>query len=211
MTANKTLNTVYDLLKHFQIHDWDALLIGDGSGQGWNNAVGWAVTLYDRASGQAKPFWGAVNSGTISFGEIFPYAYALTWYMDKNHPGARRRRANLQHGHPVYVHIFTDSEYVANCGNRKAQRHALRELWEMFDAFERNGVKLQFHHVHRDLICVNILADQISRRVRIDLQDTVQQSYERALQDLQKKYPGLPDNASPYDFLGVCPPLLAEN
>ena len=36
------------LIDRLDVQDWELLLVGDGSGNGWSTANGWACTLIDR-------------------------------------------------------------------------------------------------------------------------------------------------------------------
>ena len=43
-------------LKHLKIDQWDALIVGDGSGTGWKQGAGWAAVLIDHTSFARKLF-----------------------------------------------------------------------------------------------------------------------------------------------------------
>ena len=189
------------MLTHLQLNDanWDVLVVGDGSGQGWELGAGWASVLIDKHTYARKLLFGALNVGTVTLGELFPYIHALTWYTGKDGPGQQRRReiANAL-GRAVQIHIVTDSAIIAAAGNHPESRHAYAELWAVFDAFTRSGFEQTFHHVPREVVDLNILVDEVSRTARVALEA----SYETAVAALVRKYPGLPTDVTIYDFSG---------
>ena len=72
-SENELLAAIPDILNKLQIDDWDVLLIGDGSGAGWNllSGCGWASVLIDKYSNNHKIFMGATTPGTITIGEHY--------------------------------------------------------------------------------------------------------------------------------------------
>jgi hypothetical protein len=193
---NSGLATITDLLAHCKISTWDALIIGDGSGTGWKMGAGWAAVLIDKYSGARKLFYGAMNTGTVTIGELFPYLHALCWYAGRDGPGRRRRRELLAANRAMQIHIITDSQVIAAAGNNVKSRRAHAELWSVFDAFTRSGFIQTFHFVGRDRVDLNVLVDEVSRQARLDVENT----YNSAIATLCKRYPGLPETASIYDF-----------
>jgi len=185
-----------DLLTHLKITDWDVIIIGDGSGTGWKQGAGWASVLIDRMSGARKLFFGAMNTGTITLGELFPYLHALSWYTGKDGPGRNRRLEAQQAGRQMQAHLITDSEIIATAGNHPASRRSHRELWSAFNEYQKRGFVLSFHFVARDRVNLNVLVDEVARQARLDVVDT----YGRAVTKLQRRYPGIPDDVSIYDF-----------
>jgi len=193
---DKELATIQELTAHLKIQQWDALIIGDGSGSRWDSGMGWGSVLIDNYSAARKLFYGAANIGTVTLAELMPYIYAMSWYAGPKGMGHVCRKHKAQQGLNVQVHIVTDSRVIATCGARPESRKAYRELWAMLDCYRANGFDLTFHHVSRDVVNMNVLMDAISRQSRLSLAGV----YERAIQELQGKYPGLPDEASIYDF-----------
>lgn len=190
------LATLADLITHLKIGHWDAVIIGDGSGTGWKMGAGWAAVLVDKYSGARKLFYGAMNTGTVTLGELFPYLHALSWYTGKDGPGRIRRRELQAVNRQMQVHIVTDSQIIATAGNRPESRRSHKELWSAFDEYRKRGFVLTFHFVERSRVDMNILADEVARQARIDVEDT----YERAIERLSRKYPGLPPDVTVYDF-----------
>ena len=190
------LQTLQKLLDHLQLKTWDTLIIGDGSGGGWDIGAGWAGVLIDYYSRAAKCFFGAMNTGTVTVGEIMPYLHAMAWYTAKDNPGRRRRKEVTALGRKMQIHVVTDSEVVANAGNIPERRHSHAELWAAFDAYAALGYQFTFHHVPRGVVNLNILVDEISRQARVAMSDV----FAASVTALQKRYPGLPADVTVYDF-----------
>lgn len=190
------LSTIGEILAHLKINDWDALIVGDGSGTGWKMGAGWAAVLIDKYSGARKLFYGAMNTGTVTLGELFPYLHALSWYTGRDGPGRHRRRELQAVNRQMQIHVVTDSQIIAIAGNRPESRRSHQELWAAFDEYRKRGFALTFHFIERDRVDLNVLADEISRQARLDVEDT----YDRAIETLGRRYPGLPTDVSIYDF-----------
>lgn len=158
--------------------------------------AGWAAVLIDKYSGARKLFYGAMNTGTVTLGELFPYLHALSWYTGRDGPGRARRRELQAANRQMQVHIVTDSQIIAMAGNRPESRRAHQELWKAFDEFRNRGFVLTFHFVERARINLNVLVDEVSRQARLDVEGT----FERARELLCTRYPGIPEDASIYDF-----------
>ena len=185
------------LLRELQIDQWDALIIGDGSGSGWNIGMGWAAVIIDRYSKAGRLFYGAVNIGTVTLGEFFPYMYPLTWYGGNKGPGRMRLKQAQRDNRNMQIHMITDSQIIANAGNNPGSRKSYPELWAAFDVWRQQGFDITFHHIGRDMIPLNVYVDAISRQARLDVKETGA----RATAELQRKYPGIPDEVTLYDFI----------
>jgi ribonuclease HI len=179
-----------------RLEQWDTLLIGDGSGSGWDLGAGWACVLIDKYSGARKLFCGALNTGTVSLAEIFPYLHAMCWYAAKDGPGSRRRQEAVSAGRALNIHVVTDSQYVAQAGNSAITRKQHKELWAAFDAYRLQGYQMIFHHVPREVINLNVFVDAVSRQARLALAEV----YQSAVAELQRNYPGVPSDVTIYDF-----------
>lgn len=188
------------LLAHLQLSDkdWDVLIIGDGAGSGWEISAGWAAVLIDKYSYSRKLFYGGMNTGSVTLGELFPYLHAMLWYTGKDGPGKQRLYDAAAAGFrtSLRIHIVTDSQVVATAGNNPASRHSYPALWAAFDAFVRQGFEITFHHVARTLIDMNILVDEVSRCARLAMTDV----FNTAMLKLAQEYDGLPPDATIYDF-----------
>lgn len=195
--AGISLPTLNDILTHCKITQWDVLIVGDGSGLGWDKACGWAGVLIDKAAGARMLGFGAMFPGTVTLGELFPYLHTLLWYTGKDGPG-KQRRAELaaRHGRNVHIHVVTDSQTIATSGNNPGSRQAHKPLWAAMDVFPQMGYQIFYHHIPREVVDLNFFVDAVSKAARIGLQDTVA----RAVKQLQKDVPGLPDDVGIYDF-----------
>jgi len=159
------IQSLQALVDKLHIPDWDVLLVGDGSGVGWEHPVGCAAVLIDRVSGQRKMFAAGLNTGTISIAEMLPYVLALNWYVS-NHGPHKQRIAAAVPGKPLQIHIVTDSEYVANAGNFPVQRKAHRPIWAAFNAVASMGYAITFHHIGRNRVDLNSWADVVAGKAR---------------------------------------------
>jgi len=143
--------------------EWDAVIVGDGSGTGWEHSCGWASVLIDHYSSYRVEFYGGWNKGTSHIAEIMPYLEALTWYVAG--PGSiKTGTSNTKH-----IHLITDNANVANCGNRQAERGTYPWLWAPFLHIERMGYILKWHWVARNRLALNKLADYISGLCRVEV------------------------------------------
>lgn len=143
------------------ITSWDVLLVGDGSGTGWQDACGWAAVLIDRESRGRRLFHGAMNVGSVNFAETMPYLQAINWY-DQVGGGKDRLK---QQGF-IRVHIITDSQVIANWGTRAAssgdlpRKHIM--LWAGVRELRRLGYQFYFHWANRSTTLLNWTADLIA-------------------------------------------------
>lgn len=174
------------VLAELGILDWDVLLVGDGSGCSWERGCGWACILVDHYLNKRKTFNGAMSAGTVNVAEVLPYVQALAWYS--RGIGKARLHDRLTSGviggqRMLHVHIVTDSETVANQGNRITRRKANEEWWAALDTIASKGYQLHWHWMARDRLGLNILSDYLSRTSR------------EAIEAVR-----LPDGATAYDF-----------
>jgi ribonuclease HI len=152
-----------DVLKSMGVtdNDWDALIVGDGSGSNWDKSCGWCCALIDKFSKERKLLYGAMSCGTVNISELMPYIHALAWYEE--HHGNLVRHRGLEN---IRVHIITDSQLTANQGNRQVNRKANRQLWESINYFESINYRFHWHWAPRELIGLNVFSDDISRQAR---------------------------------------------
>ncbi len=149
------------------ISDWDVLMIGDGSGSGWNIGIGWAVTVIERARNGRKLLWGSWSSGTVVIAELMAYVHGLAWY-EHNMAGAARALLRKQ---VLNLHVITDSETVVHQGNNVVGRQKMLPWWACFGNFLRLGYTAKFHHVpghdRERVLGLNVLTDHLSRAARV--------------------------------------------
>ena len=137
---------------------WDVLLVGDGSGSGWNGAAGWACTLVDNMTQGRRFFYGAMECGSVNLAESMPYLQALAWY------DAHHGKANLKQLGLIRVHILTDSRTIATWGNRAAGPEATVPraqlvFWAGIKELRRQGYQMTFHWAPRMTTGMNWTSD----------------------------------------------------
>lgn len=152
------------------ISAWDILIVGDGSGQGWNSACGWASILIDKQYRQRRVFYGAMNPGSVNSAESMPYGQALQWYDNTVGKALLRQVGTLR------VHILTDSQYIAVCGSHAMsagfeipRKHLL--IWAALREYRRLGYLCQFHWARRMTSELNWAADIIAGLAREGMEE----------------------------------------
>lgn len=158
-------STFEELLRYFRIGptDWDALIIGDGSGQTWATAIGWGSVLVDRLKMLPETFSGACSHGTNNVAELMAVLHPLM-YLSNTDCGVRSGG--------LRVHILSDSEYVVNglaCIDPiwVSKLKANRELWMAIHMTRRKGMVLTGHHVDRDTVNLQKFAHSLANASRI--------------------------------------------
>lgn len=159
-------SSLYTLLKDLDIKAWDVLLIGDGSGSGWDIGVGWSCVVIDRHTKTRKIIHGGGSTGTVNIAELMAYVHAMLWYS--SHIGK-----NLRKQYPrkiLDVHIITDSRVVANQGEKVGERNmeglANRALWASISDIARQGYTFHWHWIERLTNELNWAADQMAGAAR---------------------------------------------
>lgn len=156
--------TLQDVLAALNIVNWDAVVVGDGSGSGWTQGAGWASVVITRNGRRSPLLLGAYNSGTVNVAELQALLHGLMW-LDEEGGGKALCR---QKGALVDVHLITDSEITVNQGNGKYKAKGVtRILWGSVRVLEKDGYRLHFHWYGRDGIALNKLCDHASREARL--------------------------------------------
>lgn len=159
------------LLQSFGVRPdaWDALVVGDGSGQTWNSAIGWCAVLVDQRLGVRKTLQGGMNFGTSYLAEILPYVHALSWYAEGPGRALLHDRKTLGGSRPyVDVHLLTDNEAVARVGaGTYAAEGRGFYYWSLLDAFVRRGYRLHWHWMKRSSTGLNKLCDHLAGKSRL--------------------------------------------
>ena len=158
-----TLQLLQQVLRRLQIEEtWDLLIVGDGSGSGWEYGCGWGTVLFARHNPILRRFfYGGMVCGSVNLAESMPYLQALTWY-DNAHGKRRLSEAGL-----LRVHVLTDSQTVALWGNRATgpvSRLPRKQLaiWAAMRELRRVGYQPTFHWAPRSTTAANVLADLIA-------------------------------------------------
>jgi ribonuclease HI len=162
------------LARCLDLGKYDLLLVGDGSGEDYQQTAAWACTSYDPLKKRAVVHAGMLTAATNNFAELFPYLHAL-WFHHHEHQGEPLR------GYQVAV--VSDSELTVRCGNRIYRRKANLCLWEAINWFERQAYVLRWHHVRRLSNPWNKLADVLAGQVRASAAD-VQEAATAAVQQV---------------------------
>jgi hypothetical protein len=154
---------------------WDLLIVGDGSGSGWNQACGWAATLVDNVYGARRFFYGGMDCGSVNLAESMPYLHALSWY-DAHHGKTLLKQLGF-----LRVHVLTDSQTIATWGNRAASPEGelpRKQLafWAGIRELRRIGYQCEFHWSPRITTELNWAADLMAGLSRLEI--------------IQAKFPG---------------------
>lgn len=168
MKKNKRPKTarLYSLLNELNIKSWDVLLVGDGSGSGWDIGIGWSCVVIDKHTKSRKLIHGGGSTGTVNIAELMAYVHAMLWYSSHIGKGVRKDYPKKL----IDVHVITDSKVVANQGGRVALRKmdgiANRALWASISDIARQGYKFHWHWVERLTSELNWAADQMAGSAR---------------------------------------------
>lgn len=173
-----SLAGIHRLATTWGLGDWDVLIAGDGSGQGWDQPCGWASVLVDRHVGRLggrKKFHGAMNAGTVGLAELLPYLQALSWYR-----GWREKHAHPRDGALTRVAIVSDSKGLVDQGNAllaggklPASVQANRAFWVALADFPSLGFAIRLHWVRRATFALNALCDDLAGRSRLAVSEDV--------------------------------------
>jgi ribonuclease HI len=126
-----------EIAQIFSIDHWDIIMVGDGSGNQWDGAVGWSCLMADRLREEEATLVGAENAGTINAVELMPYLWGLRFHY--NHWYAGNLPSVMQ------VHIISDSQVTVNCGNGTYKRQANADLWCTVRYWETQGYVFNWH------------------------------------------------------------------
>jgi len=157
--------TLQQLCQRLNLHTWDVLIIGDGSGTTWDRASGWACVLIDRYLSARRDFCGGVSLGSINFAELMPYFQALLWY-DHFYQAAWKARQSF-----LRVTILTDHKALVDQATQAADDKrplpaAQEPLWAAFRQLLRMGYLITFVWQPRDTSDINRACDILSKDCR---------------------------------------------
>lgn len=189
---------------------WDLLIVGDGSGAGWDTACGWCGVLIDNQTRLRKILWGAMNIGSVNSAESLPYLQALSWF-DAKHGRERLRARGI-----LNVHIITDSKVIATWGTKAMSPagdlpRANVAYWAAMREFRRLGYHCHFHWANRSTTQLNWTADLIAGMARRELQAASKQVEfpegisQRALQAVAGLQFANPETGEPIDIYHLNP------
>jgi ribonuclease HI len=154
------------LLQELDIKAWDALLIGDGSGSGWDIGIGWSCVVIDRYTKTRKLIHGGGSTGTVNIAELMAYVHAMLWYS--THIGRELRKQYPRK--LLNIHVITDSRVIVNQGKKVSERNmeglANRALWASINDIARQGYTFHWHWIERLTNELNWAADQMAGSAR---------------------------------------------
>lgn len=169
--ADPAQYTLQDLIRQFDIgSNWDAIIVGDGSGTTWEKQMGWGSVLIMKTAQDRIPFYGGMSHGTNNMAEILAVLHPLM-YLTQH---IRAKKSGF------HVHILSDSSYVvrgleitnpATASELKSNR----ELWMAIHFAIRQGLIIHPHHVHRDTIELNKLGHDLANIARKQQHDVLNQ------------------------------------
>lgn len=154
LLALRQVKNPHQLAAILGIQHWDYLIVGDGSGTSWQNACGFSSVVFSRTSGSVRHFSGGMSAGTNIFAEIAAYITPLLALAKS--PGLTGRD----------VHIVTDCQYLVEASDPVVPRRSYTELWAFFDAFVRQGVRISWHWVPRNVLAANRFAHDAANDYR---------------------------------------------
>lgn len=180
------IKSLADLRRYYHIgpKDWDAIIVTDGSGTGWEKAAGWGSVLFRKGELKGMPFGCAASCGTNNVAEIMAAAWPLL-FLSENDYGVK------ENGY--VVHVVSDSQYVVKgiqalekTGTMwAASTSANRPLWMMILGARRKGLIIRGHYVPRDTIDWNKFCHDLAnaaRRKMIGIANTVSWDMESILE-----------------------------
>lgn len=182
-----------DVLKSLHVDYWDVVVIGDGSGTGWEESCGWAWVVHDHWSNLRKCGYGAYSAGTSYLAEIMAHFHAIRWYAAGPGKSLLHRRSYTHPGSSLSVHLLSDSQSVVGQGNSTRTDRDQPE-WLLFDALAARGYRFTWHWVPREQLGLHRLTDHLSRESRLSLPDLADMAIESVSQ-VQ-----MPPGTSVYDF-----------
>jgi len=157
-----------ELMRYLGVTDWDALIVGDGSGSGVGGTGGWAATMIDRHTCYRRLLLGAMSTCSSYLAELMPTLQAMLWYRETLGRAVVARLAGT--GGVATVHVVTDSQGLALTGNKTLDRGGpAAPVWAALDRACGNKYRLVWHWVRRDQVDLNRLTDYLSRQGRLEL------------------------------------------
>lgn len=138
---------------------WDLLMFGDGSGQGWKDAGGFCCFIVDGRRGRRTHVIGGRNRTTVNRMELSAYTESLSLHLYEVLGGTVMDP-------PYRTWIFTDSEYTANVGSGKYARKANPDLWAIVDWYRQRGYDFNWRWVVRNSTPFHELADRLAGEAR---------------------------------------------
>lgn len=158
---DETLNSIIGNLTNY-----NAIIVCDGSGTIFKKACGYAAILIHNVGDLShEVVIGGDSHGTNNFAELFPVVKCL-WLLRNLRPGSQ----NLK------IAVISDSEWVIKTGRAEYSLDLEKPnaiLWESIKfAREQWSYAVTWIHVSRNSNPYNTLCDELSKTIRINLQET---------------------------------------
>jgi ribonuclease HI len=135
---------------------WDLLVLGDGSGQGWNTPCGWAAVSIDRLNGLREFMVGGASCGTVNVAELEPCLHALR--RDLYHHNDGKLKAVRR------VAVVSDSEVTVRTGNGEYRASFNPDLWASLEYFRSAGYQVTFYWTPRNQNPMHSALDAASKQ-----------------------------------------------
>jgi ribonuclease HI len=160
------MKEVENLALRLNISDWDLILVGDGSGNGWENPGGWGCYIFNKQDTgeilERPAIAGGLScGGSISFLEAIPF-----WLAIRQHYYTWGGLDACAHGKIFSAHIVTDSEWAAKAmsGSMEPKKH--KDMAMLFRYFQDLGYRITWHKVPREVFLTHKKADRLSAQAR---------------------------------------------
>lgn len=159
------IKTLPELRRYFHIGAWDAIVITDGSGTGWEHAIGWGAAVIEKGKIGLQLRSGAASHGTNNVAEIMAAFMPLFEFAEAEYG---------QRPDGFLVHVISDSQYVVSAlagveegGAEWAMGYsANRSLWLAVLGAVRKGIRIKAHYVPRGLLNFNKLCHDLANASR---------------------------------------------
>lgn len=152
----QTVSYFHKLIRNLSLANFDAFLVGDGSGTTIDTPYAWACFYLDMHSQFNKIFFGCGSTGTNNFAELAPYINVLYYDYYKRKKDVKGRK----------IEIVTDSEITARCGNKEYSRNCNEILWANLDWLKGQGYEIHWNHIPRNSNPFSLACDQIAGETR---------------------------------------------
>lgn len=159
--------------------NWDAVIVGDGSGSVWGHPIGWASVVIDKKEIHRRLFCGAMNNGTVNLGESMAYLSPLLWYMSKELADREKTKQLTVKN----VHVITDSEYVRTKGSSGSNVSVANSIvWMAISQVQRHGIMVHWHWRPRNSDQLAVYVDVASKIARGQFANETYESVVGAIQ-----------------------------
>ena len=143
------------MARFFKETAWSFLVVTDGSGSRRGHACGWGSVILNRTTAERQVISGGFNDGTVNIGETMAVVHSL-WTIAESQESMVNK----------LVCVITDSEYVANLGNRIYEPKRNRLMWQAVNDCRARGMRIKFFWWERDEIGANKMSHDLAGAAR---------------------------------------------